>query len=125
VFLIPIEAVIESFRPADDEIYTVEGKMEIVKRRGEILTLMRLNEMFGCHSKITDPREGILVLVQNKRNRSCFMVDYVIGQRQIIYKHLSIKTKRQPSPFEGVSVYDGSRLAMILDIDGIITQYQQ
>ncbi|MBI5178855.1 MAG: chemotaxis protein CheA [Nitrospinae bacterium] len=125
VFLIPIESVIESFRPGDDEIFTVEEKGEIVKRRGEILSLIRLGDLFGTRSALRNPREAILVLVQNKRNRACFMVDYVIGQRQIIYKRLTVKPQRAPAPFEGVSVYDGSRLAMILDIDGIIAQAKQ
>jgi two-component system chemotaxis sensor kinase CheA len=103
----------------------VEEKQEIVKRRGEILALIKLCDLFGSRAAIRNPCDGILVLVQNKRNRACFMVDYVIGQRQIIYKRLSVRTEREPAPFEGVSVYDGSRLAMILDIDGIIAQSQQ
>lgn len=122
VFLIPVEAVIESFRPSPQELFTVEGKNEIIQRRGEIIRLVRLHEMFNIPARATRAEEGIVVLVQRKKQRSCFLVDYVIGQRQIIYKPLAVKTKLEPSPFEGVSVYDGSRLAMILDIEGIIKQ---
>lgn len=52
------------------------------------------------------------------------MADGVIGQRQIIYKDFAVKTLREPSPFEGVSIYEGNKLAMILDIDGVIEQSQ-
>lgn len=48
----------------------------------------------------------------------------MIGQRQIIYKDFAVKTLREPSPFEGVSIYEGNKLAMILDIDGVIEQSQ-
>ncbi|MDH5542285.1 MAG: chemotaxis protein CheA [Nitrospinota bacterium] len=125
VFLIPIELVIESFRLKPGEISSVEGKAEIIRRRGEILKLVRLHQLFKVKSDHTDPYESIIVLVQQKRRRVCLMVDMVIGQRQIIYKNLGLETLRKPSPYEGVSVYDGSRLAMILDINGIIEQSEQ
>lgn len=124
-FLIPIEMVLESFRPSNGEIQTIEGKAEIVQRRGEIMGLIRLHELFGIKTDVKKPAEALLVMVRHKNKKACFMVDFVIGQRQIIYKNLYIKTKRQPSPFEGVSVYDGSRLAIILDINGIITQVEK
>lgn len=125
VFLIPIEMILESFRPGDNEISTVEGKAEVVSRRGDILTLIRLHELFNIKNAITDPRKAILATVQYKKHKVCFMLDSVIGQRQIIYKRLTVKTIRKPTPFEGVSVYDGSRLAMILDVKGVIEQIQQ
>ncbi|MBI3793234.1 MAG: chemotaxis protein CheA [Nitrospinae bacterium] len=124
VFLIPNEEVMESFRPSSEEIFTVRGKKEVVKRREEIIPLVRLYDLFGINGNVKDPKEGILVLVQNKKNRACFLVDNVIGQRQIIYKDLSVKTTTEPSPFEGISIYDGNKLAMILDMDGIIMQSQ-
>ena len=124
VYLIPIEMVLESFRPDKDDITTIDGKGEMVNRRGEIFTLLKLHKIFNAKTDITKTEDGILVMVQYKKHKVCFLVDYVLGQRQIIYKQLTIKTIRQPSPFEGVSVYDGSKLAMILDVKGIIDQLQ-
>ena len=125
VFLIPIEMVLESFRLKQGELSSVEGKAEIIRRRGEIFKMLRLHRLFEINSTQTDPYESIIVLAQYKRRKICLMVDAVIGQRQIIYKNLGIETLRKPSPYEGVSVYDGSRLAMILDINGIIDQSEQ
>ncbi len=124
VYLIPIEMVLESFRPGENDITTIEGKGEMVNRRGEIFSLIKLHEIFNTKTDVANTEDGILVMVQYKMRKVCFLVDYVLGQRQIIYKQLSIKTMRQPSPFEGVSVYDGSKLAMILDVKGIIDQLQ-
>ncbi len=122
VFLIPVESVLESFRPNIRDIYTVEQDAEVISRRGEIVRLVRLHKLLGISGKSENPEDGILVMVQRKKVKACFLVDNVIGQRQIIYKPLGIQTLRHPSPFEGVSVYDGSRLAMILDIQGIVEQ---
>lgn len=122
VFLIPIEAVLESFQPANGEISSIEGGGEIINRRGDIIKLIRLHKLFNIKKALTDPGNAILVTVWYKNKKVCFMVDYVIGQRQIIYKKLAVQTQRKPSPFEGVSVYDGNRLAMILDVDGIMGQ---
>ena len=122
VFLIPVESVLESFRPKKEDIYSVEKNAEVINRRNEIVRLVRLHKLLGINGKAENPEEGILVMVQRKKTKACFLVDYVIGQRQIIYKPLSVRTLRHPSPFEGVSVYDGSRLAMILDIQGVVEQ---
>ena len=124
VFLIPIEMILESFRLGNNEISTVEGKAEVVSRRGDIITLIRLHELFSIKNAVIDPKKAIMAMVQYKKRKVCFMVDAVIGQRQIIYKRLTVKTTRQPTPFEGVSVYDGSKLAMILDVQGVIDQVQ-
>ncbi len=125
VFLVPIEVVIESFRPSNGQITLVEGKAEAVHRRNEITQLVRLHRLFEIEAVTTDPYDAILLMVHHKKKKICFMVDSVIGQRQIIYKDLDIKTVRQPAPFEGVSVYDGSRLAMILDVHGIMEQAEK
>ncbi len=122
VFLIPVESVLESFRPNKQDIYSIEKNAEVINRRGEIVRLVRLHRLLGIKGKSENPEDGILVMVQRKKAKACFLVDYVIGQRQIIYKPLGVRTLRHPSPFEGVSVYDGSRLAMILDIQGIVEQ---
>ena len=124
VFLIPIEMILESFRLGENEISSVEGKAEVVNRRGDIITLIRLHELFSIKNAVVDPKKAIMAMVQYKKHKVCFMVDAVIGQRQIIYKRLTVKTTRQPTPFEGVSVYDGSKLAMILDVKGVINQVQ-
>lgn len=122
VFLIPVESVLESFRPSKEDIYSVEKNAEVINRRGEIVRLVRLHNLLGINGKAENPEDGILVMVQRKKTKACFLVDYVIGQRQIIYKPLGVRTLRHPSPFEGVSVYDGSRLAMILNIQGVVEQ---
>ena len=124
VYLVPIEMVLESFRPGINDITHIEGKGEMVNRRGEIFSLIKLHDIFNVKTDVTNTEDGILVMVQYKKQKVCFLVDYVIGQRQIIYKQFSIKTVKQPSPFEGVSVYDGSKLAMILDVKGILDQLQ-
>lgn len=122
VFLIPVESVLESFRPRKEDIYSVEKNAEVINRRNEIVRMVRLHKLLGISGKAETPEEGILVMVQRKKTKACFLVDYVIGQRQIIYKPLSVRTLQHPSPFEGVSVYDGNRLAMILDIQGVVEQ---
>jgi len=124
IFLVPIEVILESFRLHNGELSSIRDDSEIVNRRGKITPLIRLYELFGIETNTKDPYDAILLLVEEKKKRICFMVDSILGQRQIIYKDLGINTLSKPSPFEGVSVYDGSHLAMILDVQGIIEQTQ-
>jgi len=125
IFLTPAEYVRESFRALPEDITFVEDRSEVVKRWGRIYPVVRLHQLFGIEPLFRQVTDAILVLVETGGQAVCLMVDEMIGQRQIVYKQLTVKTLVEPSAFEGVSILDGTRLALILNVDGIIKQYQK
>ncbi|MDH5510606.1 MAG: chemotaxis protein CheA [Nitrospinota bacterium] len=123
VFLVPAEHVRESFRAEPGEVTVVEDRSEVVRRMGKLYPVVRLHKLFGMKSARENVVDAILVLVETGGQSACLMVDEMVGQRQIVYKQLTVHTT-EPSAFEGVSILDGTRMALILSVDGIIRQFQ-
>lgn len=123
-FLIPVENVRETFKVARDEVTSVEGKGEVISRWGLLYPAVRLSQMFGIKPISGDIWDGVCVLAESKGTRVCLVVDEMLGQRQIVYKQLTVST-RQPTAFDGVSILDGRRMALILSVEGVIKQFQE
>lgn len=121
-FLIPAENVRESFKARRDDVSLVEGRGEVVQRWGSIYPVIRLSELFNIEPRYEKVWDAICVLVESRDSTMCLVVDEMIGQRQIVYKQLTVKT-REPNAFEGVSILDGTRMALILSVDGIVKQF--
>lgn len=123
-FLIPVESVRETFKAAKGEVTTVEGKGEVISRWGMLYPAVRLSQMFGIRPRSGNIWDGVCVLAESKGTRVCLVVDEMLGQRQIVYKQLTVAT-RQPTAFDGVSILDGRRMALILSVEGVIKQFQE
>jgi len=122
MFLIPAENVRESFRAKREDVSTVEGKGEVVQRWGKIYPAVRLHALFKTKPRYENIWDGICVLTESRGSTVCLVVDEMMGQRQIVYKQLTVQTK-EPSAFEGVSILDGTRMALILSVEGILKQF--
>lgn len=121
-FLIPAENVRESFKARREDVNMVEGRGEVVQRYGSIYPVVRLSDLFNIKPRYEKVWEAICVLVESRESTVCLVVDEMIGQRQIVYKQLTVKT-REPNAFEGVSILDGTRMALILSVEGIVKQF--
>ncbi|VAX23342.1 Signal transduction histidine kinase CheA [hydrothermal vent metagenome] len=122
IFLIPAENVRESFKAGENDVTLVEGRGEAVKRWERIYPVVRLHNLFGVKPIYKNIWDSICVLAESRGQTVCLIVDKILGQRQIVYKQLTVQT-REPTVFDGVSILDESRMALILSVDGIVKQY--
>ncbi len=118
-FIISIDDIVESLRPKPKEISTIKGQGEIVSRRGGIFPIIRLYDLLGLKTDVTDPAQAILVMVETSHGCSCLLVDEIVGQQQVVVKDLGPQ-------FEGLDFIAGSatlgegRLSLVLDTEGLI-----
>ncbi len=124
MFLIPAESVRESFRASEEDVSNVENKGEVVQRWDRIYPLVRLSDLLDIIDATENVSEGICILAEFKGTEVALFADEILGQRQIVYKELTVQTK-EPSAFEGISILDGRNMALILSVDGIIKQFQE
>jgi len=117
-YIIPINSIVNSFRPSSDQISTVQNKAEMVMVRGDLLPLVRLYELFRCVPSTENPAESLLVIVENNNKKYCLLVDELLDQQQVVIKNLGDGLGKVKGVSGGAIMGDG-KVSLILDIPGI------
>lgn len=118
-YIIPTLTVRESFRPKPEMISTLHERGEMVSVRGKLCPLLRLHQYFDQPTKITEPADGILVVVESGDQTRCLMVDELIGKQEVVIKSLGGALKKNPSLAGGAVLGDG-RVGLILNVDSLV-----
>ncbi|MGB8167422.1 MAG: chemotaxis protein CheA [Chthoniobacteraceae bacterium] len=118
-YIIPTLSVRESFRPKPEMISTVCERGEMVNVRGRLTPLLRLYQHFGVASNVTDPTEGIVVVVESGPHTRCIMVDELIGKQEVVIKSLGEQFKQNRALAGGAIMGDG-RVGLIVNVDALV-----
>lgn len=119
IFIVPLNAVAESLQPRAEDVKSVAGQGRVVRVRGEILPLVPLREVFHLDSGITEPQNGILVLIESEGRKVALMVDELVGQQQVVIKSLE-SNYRRISGISGATILGDGRVALILDVGELV-----
>jgi two-component system chemotaxis sensor kinase CheA len=117
-YIIPTMAVVESFQPGKADCSTVRGRGEMVMVRGNLLPLIRFDDLFGVKTDSKDPWEGLVVVVENKQEKKGLLLDELLGQEEVVIKSLGEALKGIKGLAGGAILGDG-RVGLILDIAGL------
>ena len=86
-FAIPLASVLETVRISMDEIYTIEGK-NVLRLRNEILSLVRLSDMFGVEQVFDSGEHVYVVIIGLAETKLGIIVDGLVGQEEIVIKSM-------------------------------------
>ncbi len=118
-YIIPTIAIQESMRPEAKNYNTVHNRGETLLVRGELIPIIRLYEVFGVESTTyTDPREAIVVVVENEGRKRALMVDELLGKEEVVIKNLG--GMQDVSGVAGGTILGDGRVGLILDLAGVI-----
>ncbi|MEE4463192.1 chemotaxis protein CheA [Azotobacter chroococcum] len=115
IFILPLNAVIESLQPRSEDIYAMAGTDQLLKVRDGYLPLLPLHQVFGIPGARTRPSECIAVIVQGEGTRCALLVDELVGQQQVVVKNLETNYRKVPGVSAATILGDGS-VSLILDI---------
>ena len=115
VFIVPVNAVMESLQPRKAELKYLAGGERVLEVRGEYLPLISLAKIFDISDAREDPTEGIVIILQNAGKRFALLVDYLMGQHQVVVKNLESNYRRVQGISAATIMGDGS-VAFIVDI---------
>ena len=91
--------------------------------RDDYLPIVRLYELFGIEPDHTDLLDGLLMIVEADGKRVGLFVDELMSQQQVVIK--SLETNFRPvAGLAGATMLGDGRVALILDIPGVITRFQ-
>jgi two-component system chemotaxis sensor kinase CheA len=123
VYVIPLNLIVETLQPRAEDIKTVTGEGRMVHVRGEYLPIIALHSLFNHKTDITDPTQGVLVLLESDGKKSALFVDRLVGQQQVVIKSLETNFKKIPGVSGATIMCDGS-VALILDVAALIQMGQ-
>jgi two-component system, chemotaxis family, sensor kinase CheA len=116
IFIFPLLAIAQSVRPAPGAVKTVlGGRGEIFLLRGAQIPLLRLDRLLGIAEAVTDPYQGIVVVLESDGCQFGVLVDDVLGQSQVVIKSLE-RNYRKVDAVMGATIMGDGRVALIMDV---------
>lgn len=115
VFILPLNAVMESLQPRDEDLHPLAGGERVLEVRGEYLPLVELWKVFDVQGAKTEATQGIVVILQSAGRRYALLVDQLIGQHQVVVKNLESNYRKVPGVSAATILGDGS-VALIVDV---------
>lgn len=118
-FVAETGSVKEFVNVRESNVITEPDGEEYVMVREEYYPLIRLGNRYNIENAVTDVEKGIMIIVEHEGRKACMMVDYLVGQQEIVVKPIPSYIKK----VEGISgctqLGDGS-IALILDVGGLL-----
>jgi two-component system chemotaxis sensor kinase CheA len=124
IYILPLGFVVESLQPAREDIKEITGRGRVVKVRGEYLPLIPLYQMFNIEPRITDPAEGILVILETEGRKAALFIDELVGQQQVVVKNLE-SNYRKVAGISGATILGDGGVALILDVAALLRSSRQ
>ncbi|WP_168393065.1 chemotaxis protein CheA [Erwinia amylovora] len=118
VFILPLNAVMESLQPQADDLKALAGAERVLEVRGEYLPLVELWKVFDVQDAKTEATQGIVVILQSAGKRYALLVDQLIGQHQVVVKNLESNYRKVPGISAATILGDGS-VALIVDVSAL------
>ncbi|MFM2484615.1 chemotaxis protein CheA [Celerinatantimonas yamalensis] len=117
-YIIPLSVVEECIETFASESSSHDGA-RLVKNRGELISCVRLRELFTIHGQ--QPVIEQTVITHVGKERLGVTVDEVIGQYQTVIKSLSRLYQKVPGLI-GATILGNGDVAMILDINKLVDE---
>ncbi len=123
VYIIPLLAIKETFKPKKDDVFTDPEGNEMIMIRGNCYAVLRLHNVLGVQSGAAAFEDGILIMVEGDTQTFCLLVDKLIGEQQTVIKPIPPYISRIDGWINYVSgctiLGDGS-ISLILDINRLL-----
>lgn len=124
VYILPLSFVVESLQPEPADIREIAGRGSVLKVRGEYLPLIPLYRMFDITPRITEPSEGIVVILETEGRKAALFVDELVGQQQVVVKNLEANY-RKVAGISGATILGDGGVALILDVAALVRSSRQ
>ena len=118
VFILPLNAVMESLQPREEDLHPLAGGERVLEVRGEYLPLVELWKVFEVEGAKTEATQGIVVILQSAGRRYALLVDQLIGQHQVVVKNMESNYRKVPGISAATILGDGS-VALIVDVSAL------
>nr|MDA3787539.1 chemotaxis protein CheA [Desulfobacula sp.] len=106
-YVIPTTAIQKAFKPPKEDCFTVEGKGEMVKDRGNLIPVIRLNEIYNYSSHKKIIWDSLVVVVESKDEKRALLIDELLGKDEYVIKSLGSNLEDVQGLAGGAILSDG------------------
>ena len=117
-YVLPLLSIIESVKMADSLITWVPQLGPVYHFRGDHIRIIPLHEHFDVAADSTELEDGMLVIVEGEGHVAGFLVDELLGHRQIVVKNLD--NYEQIDGIAGATILGDGTVALIMNVGGVI-----
>lgn len=118
-YIIPMGSIHTTFQPEADALSVVTERGEMVMLHDDLLPVFRMHAIFGTAGAITDPTQGLLLVVEDDGHKAAVLVDDLVGQQQVVVKSLADGLGTVEGISGGAIMGDG-RVGLIVDVQGLV-----
>jgi len=116
---VPLSSIIETSRLDEKEVHTVSGR-EVAMFRGNVLPLLRLNEVFRWETQAAaEEATQYIVVVRYSNTQVGLVVDDLLEQQELVAKSLDDYIGGNNS-FSGASIMGDGTVVLIIDVASLI-----
>jgi len=119
VYALPLGTVRETHVLSPDDIKTIQNR-EAIFLRDETIPLLRLDRALGCSRSLDRSQPFPVVITEVGPRLVAIGVHSLIGQQEIVISSLDEHLKRVDG-FAGATILGTGRVALILDIPGLMS----
>jgi two-component system chemotaxis sensor kinase CheA len=123
IYIVPIVSIVETIQIKREQLSSVAQQAELYRLRDEYIPIVRLHELFDVQPEKTELLDGLLMIVEADGKRVGLFVDELLSQQQVVIKSLETNF-RQITALAGATMLGDGRVALILDIPGIIVRFK-
>lgn len=120
-FIIPMINILESFKPARNQIVTVKKQGEAINVRGKLFPMIRIEELFRFFDfgGKDEARERVCILIKNKDQEAGIWVDELLEQQQVVLKNLNGLSKSKN--IMGGAIMGDGKVGLVLNVEGLLS----
>jgi two-component system, chemotaxis family, sensor kinase CheA len=119
LFVIPLNSIIETLQPKQESLKSVTGEGAMIHTRDEYLPIIAMHKAFNITSDVTDPTQGMLVIVEAHGKKAALLFDDLVGQQQVVIKSLETNF-RKINGISGATILGDGTVALIVDVSTIL-----
>jgi two-component system chemotaxis sensor kinase CheA len=124
IYVVPIVSIVETIQVRREQVNSIASRAQVFRLRDDYLPIVRLYDLFGVEPEHTDLLDGLLMIVEADGKRVGLFVDELMSQQQVVIKSLE-SNFRPVTGLAGATMLGDGRVALILDIPGVIARHEQ
>lgn len=124
IFTLPINSIERSIKITSEDqlIHNTDGT-EMIMLYGQCYPLIRLHELYGIDTPVTNIFDGIVILIEYGEKECCIFADELIGEQQVVVKpfpQFLNKYDIKGYGLSGCTILGDGNISLIMDANSLL-----